>query len=92
MLNELQAEFGPAGLQILGPALDQTDAIHDFTQSTAIDYPVLINMPAVMRLQNSYGEQRLPFSVLINRRGKVIFRHAGELQKAQIAPLIKQNL
>lgn len=92
MLNELQETYGPRGLQILGPALDEVEAIQRFMQTTAIAYPVLVGMPTVMRLQYGYGEQRLPFSLLIDRSGNIIFRHAGELQKSQIAPLIEQNL
>ncbi len=92
MLNTLQAEYGARGLQIIGPAVDQLEAIQDFVRDTAIHYPVLVNMPAVMRLQDSYDDQRLPLSVLIDRQGHVVFRHAGELKKNQIAPLIEQYL
>ena len=92
MLNALQEEYGSRGLQIIGPAVDQIEAIQTFLQTTAIHYPILINMPDVLRLQDSYQEQRLPFSLLINRRGRVVFRHAGELKKSQITPLIERYL
>jgi hypothetical protein len=49
-------------------------------------------MPAVLRLQDRYGEQRLPFSVLIDRGGNIIYQHAGELKKHQITPLIEKNI
>ena len=92
MLNELQETYGPRGLQILGPALDEEEAIRRFIETTAIHYPILLSMPAVRRLQDGYGEPRLPFSVLISRSGKIIFRHAGELQKSQITPIIEKNI
>lgn len=92
MLNELQAEYGPRGLQILGPAVDQREAVERFMQETPINYPVLLDLPQILRLQDDYGEQALPFSVLIGRNGRVIYRHAGELKRADIAPRIEQNL
>lgn len=92
MLNELQADYGERGLQILGPAVDQREAVEDFQQQTPIGYPVLLGLPQILRLQDGYGEQRLPFSVLVGRNGRVIYRHAGELKRADIAPLIEENL
>lgn len=92
MLNELQAEYGKRGLQILGPAVDKLDAVQDFITKTPISYPVLIGMPGILRLQDAYGEQRLPFSILIGRNGRVVYRHAGELKRPDIVPLIEENL
>lgn len=92
MLNQLQDRYGAAGLQILGPAVDQLEAVERFMQDTAIHYPVLLGLPSILRLQDAYGEQRLPFSVLISRQGRVIYRHAGELRQEQIEPLIQKNL
>ncbi|MDX1498198.1 MAG: TlpA disulfide reductase family protein [Salinisphaeraceae bacterium] len=92
MLNELQTQYGKQGLQILGPAVDQEAAVQDFVQKTPIRYPVLLGMTAVMRLQDSYGEQALPFSVLISRQGQIIYKHAGELKRETIEPIIRQNL
>ena len=92
MLNELHARYANQGLQILGPAVDQITAIDAFLQKTAIDYPVLTGMPQVLRLQDAYGEQRLPFSVLIGREGQLVYQHAGELKKAEISQIIEENL
>lgn len=92
MLNELQRQYGEQGLQILGPVVDQPDAVRAFMEVVGLNYPVLSDLPAVLRLQDAYGEQRLPFSVLINRRGRVVYRHAGELQRDAIQPRIEQQL
>lgn len=92
LLNELQATYGKRGLQILGPAVDQREAVEQFQTDTPINYPVLLGMPDILHLQDAYGDQRLPYSVLIGRQGQVIFRQAGELQKNQITALIEQHL
>ncbi|MGB1581629.1 MAG: TlpA disulfide reductase family protein, partial [Nevskiales bacterium] len=75
ILNALQAEYAEQGLQILGPAVDKEAAVKDFVAETALQYPVLLGMAGVLKLQDSYGQQALPFTVVIGRDGRVIYQH-----------------
>lgn len=95
LLIDLQKRYGPQGLQILGPALDKPEAVRSFAQEYGINYPLFANINAVLSLQESYGDTRLPYTVLINQAGEVVYTHAGELKaddiQAQIGALLTSS-
>lgn len=94
LLIELQEEYADQGFQVLGPALDNKEAVAQFAEDYGINYPLFVDLTAALNLQEAYGDTRLPFSVLLDREGQVVYRHAGELEKndieAQISALMPQ--
>lgn len=91
LLDSLQAEYGDQGLQVIGVALDAPDPVQRFVSKMGIEYPILIGQ-LTGNLMSRYGnvQQVLPFTVLIDRDGKVIELHAGVLQHdATVATLQK---
>lgn len=95
LLKSLQKRYGDRGLQIIGLALATPKSAHRYASEAGINYPVLLG-PAgkIARLGEAYGDtlQALPFSVLINRQGKVVARHLGELKQAQARRWLKGRL
>lgn len=71
---------GGAGVQVVGIALDETDAVRNFLTEHGIHYPVVVDAAgpadAGVRLGNPAGV--LPYSVLIDAQ--------GHLQKTRIGP------
>ena len=96
MLIKAQKIYGPRGLQIVGPAVDDPDAAGRAAKKLGIDYPVLISetpekMIALMnKLGNTPGG--LPFSVMVGVSGKIVERHLGDYDPAQLNSLIRQYL
>lgn len=94
LLIELQKQYADQGLQILGPALDNLEPVTRFADDYGITYPLFVDLNNILNLQEAYGDTRLPFSVLLDREGQVVYRHAGELEKneieAQISAIISQ--
>lgn len=95
LLIDLQNRFAEKGLRILGPALDQPDAVKRFADEYGINYVLFAELNAVMDLQEAYGDSRLPYTVLLDQNGDIAFRHAGELKavtiEAQIQRLIGEE-
>lgn len=92
LLIELQTSLATQEFQVLGPALDKPEATHTFAAEYGINYPVLTGLNDVLDLQESYGDTRLPYTVLLNPQGEVVFRHAGELTEAIITAQIRARV
>jgi len=91
-LVELQKQYGPAGLQIVGIALDDSGhgAVADFAQEMRINYPVMIGNDSVA---DSYGGvQSLPTTFYIGRNGQVANSVLGVIDKAHIEQNITRAL
>jgi thiol-disulfide isomerase/thioredoxin len=95
-LAKLQTEFGARGLQIIGPAVDDPDAVRGMLATLAINYPVLVTkapeemIKTMDQLGNSVGG--LPFSVLVGADGKIIKRQIGEFSAAELKELVESQL
>ena len=94
MLNELQAEYGTAGLQVIGIALDDVQNVRVFAEKLGISYPILVGAIDVMETNRAYGNitGMLPFSVLVDREGVIRWQFAGEIQRDTIATMLKEYL
>jgi thiol-disulfide isomerase/thioredoxin len=92
MLMQLQRDYGARGLQVVGLAIDDPEPVRRFAEELRINYPLTADLMATLSVQEAYGDTRLPYSVLIDREGRIVFRKAGELARpeieAQILPLL----
>jgi thiol-disulfide isomerase/thioredoxin len=91
-LVDLQKQFGPQGLQILGVALDDADTktIAQFTHKMGVNYPVLKGTDKVADLYG--GADRLPISFFVDRSGKVVDETVGLVSESVIVDAIKRSL
>jgi len=87
---ELQKQYGPEGLQIVGVAMDDASPkeIGDFAKEMGVNYPVLIGKEAVGEAYG--GVQFLPESFYIDRNGKVLDRAFGLKGRGEIEDNIKK--
>lgn len=89
---ELQKQYGPEGLQIVGVAMDDasTEDISKFAQKMGVNYPILIGKEAV---GDSYGGvQFLPATFYIDRDGKVVDKIFGLKGRGEIEDDVKKVL
>jgi thiol-disulfide isomerase/thioredoxin len=89
---ELQKEYGPQGLQIVGVAMDDAskDDIAKFVKEMGVNYPVLIGKEAV---GNDYGGVNvLPTTFFIDRDGKIVAREFGLQSRSVFVDNIKKSL
>jgi len=90
MLMDLQREHGPAGLQVLGIAVDNAESASSFVEQYGISYPILVGEADVMQVSTAYGnvDGVLPYSVLVDSKGIIRWQYVGEIQPEDISKLL----
>ncbi len=83
---EVLKQYGNDGFQVIGVAIDETEAVKEFVTSLGANYPQLIGQQDAAEVSKRYGNQygALPYSVLIDRKGFVRFIKPGELHKEML--------
>ena len=91
---KLQQEFGGSGLQFVGIAIDQADKVRQFASEIQLNYPALIGGYGALELSKSLGNQfgALPFTVVADREGRIIYSQLGPLKDAKLRSIIHQLL
>ncbi len=91
---ELQEQYTDQGLQIIGIAIDDEQAVRDFADTMGMNYPIMAAELAAMELAREYGNRvnALPFSAFVSREGKITHVRAGELSKQETEEIIKSLL
>jgi thiol-disulfide isomerase/thioredoxin len=89
---ELQKEYGPRGLAIVGVAMDDSgkDTIAQFAKEMGVNYPVLLGKEAVG--DEFGGMPYLPTTFYIDRGGYIVQQVAGLKGRGEIEDYIKQAL
>src|SRR5579885_3091408 len=89
---ELQKQYGPEGLQIVGVAMDDAaeQDIAKFAKEMGVNYTVLIGKEAVGQAYG--GVQFLPETFFIDRSGKVIDSVFGLKSRSEIEGNVKRAL
>ena len=86
----LQERHGARGLQFVGIAIDQPGKVVDFAREFRINYPLLIGGMESLELLRQAGNRQavLPYTVVIDRHGKVASRQPGGLKEGRLEELI----
>ena len=77
---DLQRRYADRGLQLVGIALDQAEAVRPFVTEKAVNYPVLTGDEDVVRFMQTLGNTigGLPYTAVIGRDGQLVATHQGE--------------
>jgi len=89
---ELQKTYGNQGLQIIGIAVDDKDAVKEYAEAMSMNYPVLVTGGDGVQLAQRYGNVAgvLPYTVIINREGEISTTIRGELSKIRAKGLLEE--
>ena len=90
---ELQKQYGPEGLQVVGIAVDEdasTDDLAKFAGNLGVNYPILVGKESVEDLFG--GVQFLPATLYIDRDGKIVDKVFGLKGRGEIEDSIKKAL
>lgn len=93
--NALQRELGPQGLQFVGVAIDDPGAVAGYVKNAVIGYPVLIGDEShTIAVAEQYGNATgvLPYTVIIDRNGRIAYVQYGELPEDLARQVIKALL
>lgn len=83
---DLQRRFQDRGVQFLGVAVDEPEAAQALAERLGLNYPSLVGDLEAMEIARGLGNTAgvLPYTVLIDRDGKVRARLAGKADEADL--------
>jgi peroxiredoxin len=89
-----QRELGDRGVQFVGIAIDQPDKIDAFAKELNLNYPALVGGYGAIELSKSMGNRlgALPFTVIVDRAGRVAHTQLGPLKDTDLRSIISQLL
>lgn len=93
-LQAVATRYAVRGLSVVGVAVDDPASARRLAREVGVGYPLLYGRSAAEELLQacSAGSQGLPMSVILDRRGRVCARHAGALDEAGFANLLRPCL
>lgn len=90
LLVATRDRYGPAGVEVVGIAIDSASKVGEFTRTIMISYPVLLaeadGLDMMRRLGNSSGG--LPYTVFFDRKGAPAHRKLGALKQAELDAIL----
>lgn len=73
---QLQSDYGPHGLQIIGVSMDDSpDPVREFSEKFHMNYPVVMGNAKTGELYG--GILGLPIAFVIDRDGRIVSKHIG---------------
>jgi peroxiredoxin len=91
---DLQRKYRERGLVVIGIGIDRPDKVRRFVEEYGVDYVNLVGGEDATEVSIQYGNRTaaLPYSVIIDRAGRIVYTHVGELRRslavAKIEPLL----
>lgn len=91
---QLQTQFAVKNVQFIGIAIDEQPAVARFKDSAKMNYPVLIaseweGFNLSQQLGNSANT--VPYTIVVNPAGQIVYRHAGAVKKEDLLAVISQK-
>lgn len=89
-LMKVQVKYASNGVKIVGIAVDNVDKVRDYANELRIDYVLLIGGVETLSMAKDLGNrvEVLPFTVVLDRAGKVAHTHAGTLTEASLGAVL----
>lgn len=91
---ELHDAYKDKGFEIIGIAIDNKQAVIDFIDPMGAEYPILLGEETGIKLSQAYGNRLgvLPYSIIVDRKGKIVSTHRNELTFEMVEKEIKPLL
>ncbi len=90
-LDLLQQEFLQQNVLFVGIGIDSPSNIREFLKSTPVSYPIVIGGLEGSNLSKQMGNSQgaLPYTVIINPKGKAIYTKLGKISEEELRKAIK---
>jgi thiol-disulfide isomerase/thioredoxin len=96
LLVKLQATYAAQGLQVVGIATDEVNQkdVKDYLTKMVVNYPMLMGDESVNRMVAGFGGNLigLPYSLLLDRNGRVLKLYPGELDPHEADAMVRAAL
>lgn len=92
--SALHAAYAGRGVQFLGITLDTADNVAGFVKQIPVSYPLLLAPQSAIEATVALGNtpQALPFTVIVDRAGKVAAVRLGRYRQNELEAEIKRLL
>lgn len=89
-LKKIQEKYSSNGVEVVGIALDNVFKVREYAAELNISYPLLIAGVETLTLSKELGNRAgvLPYTVVLDRSGKVAYTHAGAMTEAALAAVL----
>lgn len=89
-LMALQAAYGERGLQIVGIAIDDPKAAHEYATRLKVNYPTLVGTWEGQRVAEDYGNRigALPFTVIVDRHDRIAYTKPGQIARDEAEAIV----
>ena len=93
-LDKLQSEFKAQNVLFVGIGIDSPSNIREFLKSTPVSYPIVIGGLEGSNLSKQMGNTQgaLPYTVIINAKGKATYTKLGKISEEELRKAIKGAL
>jgi peroxiredoxin len=93
-LDKLQAEFKNQNVLFVGIGIDSPSNIRQFLEMTPVSYPIVIGGLEGSNISKQMGNAQgaLPYTVIINSKGKSTNSKLGKISEEELRSAIKSSL
>ena len=91
---KVQEKWASRGVQVVGIAIDDDDKVRPYAAQLKINYPILIAGFDGIELARQAGNRLggLPFTVILNRKGRLAHTQLGEVNEQKLEGLVQPLL
>jgi thiol-disulfide isomerase/thioredoxin len=84
-LTDIQQKYSES-VQLIGLSFDTLKNVNAFKNEYSFNYPLLLVDKEAGRINHFFGNtsSALPYTVILNRKREIVFRHAGEIGSHQL--------
>lgn len=92
--SRLNDQFSSNGVQFVGIGIDSADKVGQFAKEFAVSYPLVVGNVTAIDLSRDFGNsvQALPFTVVLDRDGRVAATRLGRYDEADLSSTLKRLL
>jgi hypothetical protein len=93
-LDLLSQEYLQQNALFVGIGIDSPSNIREFLKSTPVSYPIVIGGLEGSNLSKQMGNTQgaLPYTVIINSKGKAIYTKLGKISEEELRKAVKDAL
>jgi thiol-disulfide isomerase/thioredoxin len=93
-LMRVNQKYAPKGVELVGIALDNASKVQAYSKDMGMDYVLLVAGAQTLALGRDLGNQAgvLPYTVVLDRGGNVVYTHAGAMTEATLEPVLRPLL
>jgi thiol-disulfide isomerase/thioredoxin len=93
-LDRIAQEYASKNILIVGIGIDSPSNIREFLQKTPVSYPIVLGGLEGSNLSKQMGNTQgaLPYTVVINSKGKSIYTKLGKISEEELKKAINSAL